>query len=67
MLRILTNYYSKEFTYMEVKNECNDREGDNNFRAHWDYLFKYHYIEKVDDYKFKFCSRVREWKTFNKR
>ena len=65
MIRILTNYYSKEFTLNEVKVNCNDRDsGGENFLAHWNYLLKYNYIEKVDDYKFKFCDRVRKWKTF---
>lgn len=62
MIRILNKYYKSEFTYKEVKYECNDREGDENFLAHWNYLLKYNYIEKVDDYKFKFCDRVKKWK-----
>jgi hypothetical protein len=64
MLRILNNYYKTEFTYDEVKYECNDRDGDENFLAHWKYLLRFHYIEKVDDFKFKFCDRVRKWRTF---
>ncbi len=64
-LRILNGYYNKEFTFNEVKYECNDRDsGGENFLAHWDYLLKCNYIEKVDDYKFKFCDRVKKWKTF---
>ena len=66
MLRILTNFYTTDFTYNEVKKECNDRDGDSNFLAHWDYLLKFNYIEKVDEYRFKFCDRVKQWKTFGK-
>lgn len=62
MIRILNNYYNKEFTYNEVKINCNDRNGDENFLAHWNYLLKFNYIERVDDYKFKFCDRVKKWK-----
>lgn len=64
MLRILNRYYKIEFTYNEVKRKCNDREGDENFLAHWQYLLDFHYIEHVDDLKFKFCDRVKKWKTF---
>jgi len=64
MIRILNNYYKTEFTYNEVKKECNDRVGDENFLAHWKHLLAFHFIEQVDDYKFKFCDRVKKWKTF---
>lgn len=62
MIRILNGFYKKEFTYMEVKIECKDRDKEENFMAHWRYLLDLHYIEKVDEYKFKFCERVKKWK-----
>lgn len=66
MLRILNKYYKTEFTYYDVRRDLKDRDNEENFAAHWNYLLKNHYIEKVDNYKFKFCDRVRSWKTFNK-
>lgn len=64
MLKILNKFYKKEFTCNEVKRECNDRQGDENFLAHWKYLLDNHYIEKVDDIRFKFCDRIKKWKAF---
>lgn len=64
MLRILNKFYKTEFTYYDVRRDLKDRDNEENFLAHWNYLLKNHYIEKVDDYKFKFCDRVKKWKAF---
>jgi hypothetical protein len=64
MIRILNKFSSKEFTYNEVKYECNDRDGEENFLRHWEYLLNNYYIEETTNNKFKFCDRVKRWKTF---
>ena len=64
MIRILNSYLYKEFTYKEVKINLNQWVGESSFYQHWQYLSEHNFIEKVDDYKFKFCDRVKKWKTF---
>jgi len=64
MIRILNSYLYKEFTYKEVKINLNQWVGESGFYQHWQYLSEHNFIEKVDDYKFKFCDRVKKWKTF---
>lgn len=66
MLRILNKFYKTEFTYYDVRRDMSDRHNEENFLAHWNYLLKNNYIEKVGDYKFKFCDRVKKWKAFGK-
>jgi hypothetical protein len=64
MIRIINAYLNNEFTYIEVRKNLNQWVGENGFYQHWDYLLKGNYIEKIDDNKFKFCDRVRKWKSF---
>jgi hypothetical protein len=64
MLRFLNKYYNKEFTLSEVKYKCNDRNEDENFLRHWEYLLNNNYIEGTTNKKFKFCDRVKKWKNF---
>lgn len=64
MIRILNAYLDKKFTYDEVRINLNPWVGENGFYQHWHYLLTNNFIEKVDDYKFKFCDRVKKWKTF---
>jgi hypothetical protein len=64
LLRFLNTFYNKEFSYFEAKNLLNDRDGDESFLRHWEYLLNYNYIEQVEDQRFKFCDRVKKWKAF---
>lgn len=64
MIRILNSYLYKEFTYKEVKINLNQWVGESGFYQHWRYLSEHNFIEKVDDFKFKFCDRVKKWKNF---
>lgn len=64
MIRILETYINSEFSYDEVKIKLNDRYRDEGFFQHFEYLVNNNFIEKVDDTKFKFCERVKKWKSF---
>lgn len=59
--RILTKFYKKNFTYYDVKYECNDRDTDTAFLNHWEYLLHNHYIEQITDTEFGFCDVVKRW------
>jgi len=59
--RILTKFYKKNFTYYDVKYECNDRDTDTAFFNHWEYLLHFHYIEHITDTEFGFCDIVKRW------
>lgn len=59
--RILTKFYNKNFTYDNVKHECNDRDTDTAFLDHWEYLLHFHYIEHITDTEFGFCDIVKRW------
>jgi hypothetical protein len=65
MLDILHKFHNKEFTFGDVKNKCNDREGESLY-GHWKYLLNGNYIEKTENGKFKFCERVKQWYLFGK-
>lgn len=64
MLRILNIYHNKEFTLSEVKHKYNDRDEDENFLRHWEYLLNNNYIEETTNKKYKFCNRVKKWIIF---
>lgn len=66
MLKILNKYHNKEFEYIEVKNECKDREDEENFLRHWEYLVKFNYIEENGNGKFIFCDRVKRWHLYKR-
>lgn len=59
--RILTKFYKNNFTYYDVKYECNDRDTDTAFFNHWEYLLHFHYIEHITDTEFGFCDIVKRW------
>lgn len=62
MIEILNKFHNKEFTQLNVKNDLYKTIDGEVFYQHWCYLLEGNYIEKVDDYKFKFCDRVKKWK-----
>jgi len=64
MIEILNKFMNKEFDFQEVKKNLYKTTDGDTVWQHWNYLLKGNYIEKVDDYKFKFCDRVKKWKTF---
>lgn len=64
MIRILEKYHNKEFTYDEVRIKLNDRYEEEGFYQHFEYLVNNNFIEKVNDTTFKFCDRVKKWKSF---
>jgi len=64
MIHILEIYYNKEFTYDEVRIKLNDRYNEEGFFQHFEYLVNNNFIEKTSETKFKFCDRVKKWKTF---
>lgn len=62
MIEILNKFYNKEFTQLDVKKNLYKTTDGEVFFQHWRYLLEGHYIEQVDEYKFKFCDRVKKWK-----
>jgi hypothetical protein len=66
MIKFLNAFWNKEFTYNDARIQLNDRDNGNNFFQHFKYLENNNFIEKVGNEKFKFCDRVKKWKTFNK-
>lgn len=62
MIEILNKFHNKEFNQIEVKTSLYKVTDGEVFYQHWLYLLEGNYIEKVDDYKFKFCDRVKKWK-----
>jgi hypothetical protein len=63
-IRFLETYCNKEFSYEEVKTKLNDRDKDDSFYAHFDYLKNNNFIIKSSSERFKFCDRVKKWKNF---
>lgn len=66
MIEILNKFHNKEFTQLDVKKNLYKTTDGEVFSQHWRYLLEGNYIEKVDEYKFKFCDRVKQWKNFGK-
>lgn len=64
LIRILNKYINTEFTYNEVRVELNNLASHDRIYAHFKYLYDKHYIEKTENEKFRFCDRVRKWRTF---
>lgn len=64
MIKILENFVNKSFYYDEARIKLNDRDREDHFLQHIDYLKKYHYIELGQDQKFRFCERVKKWRFF---
>ena len=64
MIRILETYVNKEFTYDEVRIKLNDRYKEEGFYQHFEYLVNNNFIEKTTDTTFKFCDRVKKWRSF---
>jgi hypothetical protein len=62
MIEILNKFHNKEFNYSDVETSLYKTSDKEAIYQHWCYLLEGHYIEKVDDYKFKFCDRVKKWK-----
>lgn len=66
MIEILNKFHNKEFTQLDVKKNLYKTTDGEVFFQHWRYLLEGHYIEPVDEYKFKFCDRVKQWRNFGK-
>jgi hypothetical protein len=62
MIEILNKFHNKEFNYSDVETSLYKTSDKEAIYQHWCYLLEGHHIEKVDDYKFKFCDRVKKWK-----
>jgi DNA-binding transcriptional MerR regulator len=62
MIEILNKFHNKEFNYSDVETSLYKTSDKEAIYQHWRYLLEGNYIEKVDDYKFKFCDRVKKRK-----
>lgn len=62
MIKFLRRFRNKEFTYHEAKYHLNDRDTDNSFCAHFQYLKNKGFIEKIPEGVYVFRETVKAWK-----